>query len=245
MSMLRTRLIDARKRYSIAAKNTEADIQRSGLSGLLSEKVVGIGVAIEWIRRAAEMENVSFIGGQLNRSDHKQAFVELLRFNFLWSGINGIYSRPSLLAHFGSTTASEYRDFLLLYKTVNSGSLASYLATLHTILASATSPRMPNRLPGQTVTTLLAIQSKYLEHASTKGGTAKTVAKAANSGSIGSLDLPTLIYAFRNWSVHGAALGGSFGSRPGFLNYVTTLQLALAEIHFSTADKLAREIPAP
>jgi hypothetical protein len=73
-----------------------------------------------------------------------------------------------------------------------------------------------------------------------RGIAAKAVATAAGSGNVSALDLPTLLYAFRNWSVHGNALDGSFGSRPGFLRYVGILQDTLAEIHLATSTRLSR-----
>lgn len=243
MTPQRKRLLDARKRYSECAKLIESRIKATGLSTVLSEQVIGTGVAVDWLRRAAEMDDISFMGSQLHNSEHKTSFVELLRFTFTWFGLNAIFSRPSLLRLIGSSaTPGEFGDFLVLFDATSLPNGASQLAELHDILSKSTSPRMPGRKAGDQVTTLLAIQTKYLQHAAKKGSTAKQIDDAAQSGNIASLKLPTLVYAFRNWSVHGAALDGSFGTRPGFARYVGILQDVMAEVHHNTAGNLLTKI---
>lgn len=243
MTPLRLRLLAARKKYSRCAHLLELQIKASGLTPLLSERVIGCGVAVDWVRRAAEMDDLAFIGNQLNESEHKPSFVELLRFNFSWFGLNAIFSRPRLLSLVGAPSSqSELDAFLVLFNKTVLPNAQAQLTELHGYLQKSTSPRMPGLARGTAVTTLTAIQAKYLDHAASKGTTAKQIALAASSGNIASLGLPTLLYAFRNWSVHGAALDGSFGTRPGFVRYVEILQEVLAEVHCSTADEIETAI---
>ena len=59
----------------------------------------------------------------------------------------------------------------------------------------------------------------------------KKLSAAASSGSYAALDLPTLIYATRNWNVHGVLLSSAFrGTRKKFNLWITSANLALAMI---------------
>jgi len=239
LTPLRKRLLEARKKYSSCANVLESKIKASELSVVLSEQVIGVGCALDWVRRAAEMDDIAFIGDQLNRSEHKPSFVELLRFNFCWFGLNAIFSRPSLLGLFCQQKGqSEFDDFCVLFDQATLPNTQTQLDKLHALLRTETSPRMPLLLAGTKVTTLRAIHTKYLKHTSSKGKTAKRIAAASETGEFVELNLPTLLYAFRNWSVHGAALDGSFGTRPGFIEYVSILQAVIADVHYSTAKNL-------
>lgn len=243
MTPLRLKLLNARKSYSKCANLVEGRISASDLSQSLSEQIIGIGVAADWLRKAAEMDDISFIGKQLNESEHKRSFVELLRFNFTWFGLNAIFSRPRLRDLIGQPNSiSEFDDFLVLFNSATIPNANVHADELHAILAKSTSPRIPGQPPGTTVSTLYAIESKYLQHAANKGRTASYVSTAARSGNVTALNLPTLIYAFRNWSVHGAAIDGSFGTRPGFVRYVEILQDVMADVHFCTAQTLANRL---
>jgi hypothetical protein len=237
MNPPRTVLLQARKKYSECAKRIESRIATVGLTQVLSDQIVGVGVAGDWVRRAAEMEDVVYIGKQLERSSRKGAFVEVLRYTFAWFGINAVFSRPALLNLLGQpTTTSELSAFRVLYDSTTLPNATALQARLHSILAAQTSPRLPNVAPGTVVSTVHAIHTKYLSHHN-KGLASQAVAQAA-AGNFSQLTIPKLLYAFRNWSVHGNALEGSFGTRPGFITYVETLEEILAEVHLTTATRL-------
>ena len=164
MTPQRRRLLDARKKYSRCANLIESKIKTSGLSEVLSEQVIGTGVAVDWVRRAAEMDDVSFIGNQLDESEHKLSFIELLRFTFSWFGLNAIFSRPSLLSLFGQpSSSSEFDAFLVLFNIASLPDAPAQVAELHALLKRNTAPRMPGLQKGTIVSTLLAIQTKYLQ----------------------------------------------------------------------------------
>jgi len=189
------------------------------------------------------MEDITYLGDQLNDSKRKIPFVELLRYSFSWFGINAIFARPALVSLIGvPPDRSEFAYFLVLFNSTPLPNAPAQLADLHRLLGSQVSSRLPG-IPSVTpVTTLNAIQTKYLSHHKSKHKTANAIARAAISGNLGSLDLPTLLYAFRNWSVHGNALDGCFGSRPGFLQYIGILQQVLADVHSATAARLFAKI---
>jgi hypothetical protein len=238
MESHRHTLLEARRAYSWCASKVENKIKTNTLDNSLSEKIVGLGVGTEWLRRATEMNEIQYIGKNLNKSRKNDSFVELLRFSFSWFSLNAIFTRPELRSLIGKPDGmGEYNEFRVLYDNAVLTSAQSRLLQLQTLLKTPTSPRMPGKLKGEVVSTLAVISLRYLPQKS-PGKTAKAIKNAANSGDFSELDMPTLLYAFRNWSVHGNALDGCFGSRPGFIQYTRLLQETLAEIHLQTSKDL-------
>ena len=247
MTSTRTKFLTARKLYSQCARRVETTIQAApAFTARLSEQIVGLGVACDWVRRAAEMETISFLGDNLNDSSWQPSFVEMTRFGFAWYGINAIFSRKELLGLLGSCPDdSELERFRVLWNVAVarlpslSSAVPSHEANLRSILAQSTTPRMPDIAKGTTVTTLRAVITKYVPPESrTKGRAAKAMQDAAATGNLSTLDLPILLYVFRNWAIHGNALHGSFGSKPRFLAYVESLSDILADVHIGTATAL-------
>ncbi len=233
----RNTLLQARKFYSECANKVEKNIEALGLTPLLSTQIIGIGVATEWIRRAAEMENIHYMGKNLNKSKSSDLFVEILRFDFSWFALNAIFTRNELLSLFGTPSdRSEYSAFHLLYTSAMPQNTAARLQKLHLLLNAPVATRLPNT-SNHSVSTLQAIYLKYLP-SNIRGRTARAVQQSVQAGSANSLDMPTLLYVFRNWSVHGNTLHGCFGSHPGFHEYISLLQETLADIHYDTASKL-------
>lgn len=237
----RETLFNARKIYSQCAKKVEQSITAQGLTPLLSTQVIGIGVAAEWLRRAAEMDNIHYIGKNLNKSKSSDLFIELLRFNFSWFALNAIFTRSELLSLFGSPIKNgEYSEFELLYTSaIVAANEAVRLQQLHLLLNTQITTRLPSTSNHSLspVSTLKAIYLKYLP-SNIHGVTAKSIKQAVTAGNANSLDMPTLLYGFRNWSVHGNTLHGCFGSHPRFYEYISLLQETLADVHYGTATKL-------
>jgi hypothetical protein len=234
----RDTLLQARKFYSKCANKVEQTIEAQGLTPLLSTQIVGIGVATEWIRRAAEMDNINYMGKNLNKSRSSDLFVEILRFNFSWFALNAIFTRNELLSLFGTPSdSSEYSAFHLLYTSAIPPNAAARLQKLHLLLNAPITTRLPIT-SNHSVSTLQAIYLKYLP-SNIRGRTARAIQNAVQAGNANSLDMPTLLYGFRNWSVHGNTLHGCFGSHPGFYEYTFLLQETLADVHFDIAKKLS------
>jgi hypothetical protein len=242
MSPHRDTLLKARKVYSKSAGKVEKSIKDQGYTASLSHKVIGIGTAAEWLRRATEMDKICYMGEEWNKSKKHDLFLEILRFNFSWFALNAIFSREDLLSLFRKIPPekkeNEYSKFLLLYSNALSLNKIEYLEErsnkLHDLLAKETTTRLPypNNSP---VSTLEAIYLKYLPKP--KKAVEEAV-KAVKAGNVDSVEIPMLLYQFRNWSVHGNTLHGCFGSEPGFLEYVSLLQEILADVHYATATKL-------
>jgi len=235
----RNTLLEARKVYSKCASKVENNITQQGITPLLSSQVIGIGIAAEWLRRASEMDKIHYIGKPLNKSKSSERFIELLRFSFSWFALNSIFTRTELLNLFGETSSnSEYDAFYLLYSSSSLINVPQRLEELHRILNTLITTRLPNN-NGNPVSTLQAIYLKYLPIPNgRKGRTARDIEQAVQSGSANSLDMSTLLYAFRNWSVHGNTMHGCFGSHPRFIEYTSLIQETLAELHYDIAVRL-------
>ncbi len=243
MTQTRSKLLTARKTYSLCAARVEAQIKSSNrLTPSLSERIVGIGVACEWTRRAAELEAITFIGNHLNKSPWTPSFIEMMRYGFAWFGINAIYTRDELLHLIGTPTRdTELERFKILFAAaaLPGAVVLARESSLRSILAEQTTPRLPGVATGTTVTTLRAVNEEYVPmNLKIKGSVAQALSTAAATGHFGNLDLPTLLYSFRNWSVHGNVLHGSFGGRPKFSLYVEQLLETLADIHLGAANAL-------
>jgi hypothetical protein len=248
MTPARAKLLDARKLYSKCAARIEQQIKSAPqLSAQLSARIVGIGIACDWVRRAAEMEGISFIGDHLNESPWTPSFVETTRYGFAWYGINAIFARDDVLGIIGAPSPGndgELQRFRILFAAAGLSPVVvvDREVRLRSILAESTTPRLPGIAAGTPTTTLYAIDKKYIPPATKSKGAAKKIAEAAASGNMADLDLPLLLYAFRNWSVHGNALHGSFGGRPKFATYVELLLETLAETHLGTAAALLNKL---
>lgn len=240
------KLLTARKHYSECARIVETQIHAAGsLSERLSERVVGLGIAADWVRRAAEMNAIHFIGEQLNKSERKSAFTDLVRYGFAWFGLNAIFARSSLLHLVGTPSKnSEFERFKVLFQSagIQPGVISTRENALRAILLQQTAPRMPVMPSGTNVTTLQAINAKYVPAEARTSGKGKAIDSAAQTGDVSGLDLPMLLYVFRNWSVHGNALDGSFGGRPKFKEYLEILSESLAEVHVGTAELLRQRL---
>lgn len=244
MSPHRVRIREARKVYSECAGKLEKIIENSEYQEYtvsLSNKLIGIGVAAEWLRYATEMDNIHYIGEKLNKSKKSRLFVELLRFNFSWFALNAIFTRNDLLSLFGTPSDNaEYSAFSLLYTHSVPPNATVRLQKLHLLLNTPITTRLPST-SSHCVSTLEAIHRKYLPD-NIRGRTARAMEQAVKAGNANSLDMPTLLYGFRNWSVHGNTLHGCFGSHPGFLEYASLLQETLADVHYATATKLMNSL---
>lgn len=235
----RVTLFRARKAYSECARKVEESIKAQGYTASLSNKVIGIGVAAEWVRRAAEMDSIHYIGKNLNESKKSDLFIELLRFNFSWFALDAIFSRKDLLSLFAplpNPCDSEYSKMSHLYTRAVPPNETVRLDKLYGLLNTTITTRLPDT-SNDSVSTLKAISLKYLPN-NIKGHVAKLVKQAVQTENTECLKIPELLYLFRNWSVHGNALPGCFGSHSRFLEYASLLQETLADVHYGTATKL-------
>jgi hypothetical protein len=231
-------LLNARRVYSKCAAKIENKIKTGNYTEELSSQIVGVGLAADWVRRAAEMDSIQFIGNHLNNSDRNQSFVELTRFGFSWYGINALFARDEVIKILGTLGVdSELERFRIIFNSaaLPQSEIDTYQNRIWNLLKQKTTPRLPNSSVVSGVTVLQAINAKYVPSNIKTKGLPKRINLAAQTDNLTGLDLPSLIYAFRNWSVHGNALDGAFGGKPRFLAYISEINNALAKIHLGVA----------
>jgi len=73
-------------------------------------------------------------------------------------------------------------------------------------------------------------------------GVGKTIQDAITSRNYSLLDLATIIYAMRNWSVHGGLIGSSFRSVPRFNHFIATILAAISDIHAGVSRALLAKV---
>jgi hypothetical protein len=154
----------------------------------------------------------------------------------MWTATNALFSRGEILKLIdpsASGTGSELERFKILFKgaSLAPGDEQAYVKLLHTLLAL---PMHVKHFPWASVnsppTLLEVIYYKYtVAHEQTKG-VGKKLLLAATTSNYSLLDLPTLIYATRNWNIHGVLLSSSFrGTRKKFNLWIDTINIALAK----------------
>ncbi|WP_457354184.1 hypothetical protein [Roseateles sp. P5_D6] len=242
MTTAKDKFENASQTYAKAAKNLERRLTDPKVqTEEESERLIGLGVAIDWTRRASHLHPLNYDSKFLNKSARSPGVTEMVRFNLAWSGMNALFSRPSILNLFGGTTAkSELQRFRFLYGKagLTAATAADQESALQQLLAIHINTRVPGVPAGQTVTTLHSLFYKYTPSDVQNMATGKVIRNALTSGNFSALDLPLLIYAMRNWSVHGGIIGSSFRSDTRFDMYIGTVQMALADVHETLAKKL-------
>src|ERR1019366_8452311 len=114
------------------------------------------------------------------------------------------------------------------------------LKTLHNILGIPMEVKDFPWLPvGSIPKSFEVIYYKYMTASEQSRPLGKKLAAASAAGTISSLDLATIIYATRNWHVHGALLSSSFrGPRKRFELYINTINKALAGVLDGVGNQL-------
>lgn len=245
LSSVRSMLMNARKQYSKCASRVEHQIQTQGLNQVLSDRVIGIGIAASWLRRASEMDRIQYVGKHLNQSEHCDRFTDFVRFGFVWFSLNAIYDRESILSLLANVSKgyNEFEKFELLFKVGLISSQAviedELRSLLDTNIATRTVGGLQKPVP---ITTLSSIYSKYIPSGTVRGKAGKALFDAANKGCSSNVDLPIMLYGFRNWSLHGNAIDGCFGSHVAFTRYQEILTTVLAQVHLNVSSELLRKL---
>lgn len=210
-----------------------------------SELRIAFGIASDWTRRASSMHPITYASRLMNKSSKTHSVSEMIRFNLSWSGMNALFSRNSVFALFGPVVPkSELDRFKLLYQSsgVSTVAMASGLANLQNILSTASTSTVPGHPKGASLPVLQILHEKYTPVQYQTTATGKLIASVLKSNSFSALDMPTLIYLMRNWSVHGGLLGSNFRSVPRFDLYIKTVSDALAEVHSSLAARMLAKL---
>lgn len=234
---LTTSLHQAAKSFGQCAQAIESNASGSTLAPADYEKIIGFGMACDWLGWAKHFGAISYTDHRRSNSDRAHALNELTHFMFLWTATNALFARTEILHLLDpslSNGASELQRFRVLFN--NSGVSATDVAAMETKLHSLLAlPMHVQHFPWVAInnppTILEVIYFKYTVPSEQSRGLGKKLLHAATTGNYSSLDLPTLIYATRNWNIHGVLLSSSFrGTRKKFDLWIDTINVALAHI---------------
>ena len=211
-----------------------------------AELQIGLGTCADWIAWAASLRTLDFSSARKRRSPRSVNYLESTRFTFVWTGANALFSRDQILARLTSSAlpASELDRFVILYRAaaLSSTEQAALLAPMHRTLGLT---RKPEAFPWAPLSSIRIIDLVYHKYTpdmyKSRGAAARRVKDVATGAQpITSLDLPTLIYATRNWILHGALVDSSFrGSPRDYRVFVTAATDALAIIVGRVANALS------
>lgn len=210
-----------------------------------SELLIGFGIASDWVRRAAAMQPLEYDKRHMNKSAKSPAVSEMVRFTMAWSGLNALFARPEVVNLFGGTNKTSELE-LFRYFLQNSGlsmaTISGYEMTLQNLLSASVSSYIPGHLPGTVLPSLQVLHEKFTPLPYRTRGVGKVIDTAISSGNFASLDLATIVYAMRNWSVHGGLIGSSFRSVPRFRVFIRNILAAIADIHVGVSTELLKKV---
>lgn len=214
-------------------------------SPIESELRIAFGISSDWTRRASSMRPVDYNSRIMRNSSKAPSVAEMIRFGLSWSGMNALFCRNSIINLFTtSVPVSELKRFKLLYNNCNIDlvKMSARLTNLHNILSTTTTSYVPGYAPGTPLPILKVLHSKYTPIQYQTMATGNVINQCLTSGSYSSLDMPTLIYLMRNWSVHGSILGSNFRSVPRFNLYIDTINEALSDVHLGISKELLTKL---
>lgn len=240
--MPRSKLESAGKTYGACARavQTKSASPKKPTAQEL-ELLIGFGIASDWVRRAAALEPLQYDKRFMNKSAKSPAVAEMIRFTMAWSGLNALFARPEVLKLLGGTSAtSELKlfQYLLSNSGLSASAVAGYEAKLRALLSSTVVSTVPGHSPGTALPCIQVLHEKFTPQPYRSKGVGRTIQYAISSGNYTLLDLPTIVYAMRNWSVHGGLIGSSFRSVPRFNSFIGNVLAATSDIHDSVSKKL-------
>jgi hypothetical protein len=239
----------AAREFSQCARTLKARSASSGTTAPETEKLIGLGIAIDWARWAQHLVKIKHSIRKPSTREKEDGLTELTRFTFMWTATNALFARSAIIGTLDRSAASERTElarFRVLYE--HSGILPAEVtkleSVLHSLLAEQTHVQhFPWARLHSTPTVLELIFFKYTVLDYQRRGIGPALHQAVTSGNYTHLDLPTLIYATRNWNIHGVILSSSFrGPRQRFLSWINTTNMALARVLEGTATALSKKM---
>ena len=200
-----------------------------------AELQIGLGTAGDWIAWASRLRALNFSSSIKRGSRRAKSYLESTRFTYTWTAANALFSRDRVMKHLhkGKLPPGELSRFRLMYgdSGLSGSNEAQILAQLHATLSSLRHPDEFPWAPLAEVRIIDLIYYKYTPDAYKGRGPSGQAIEAVVIGGqpVSSLDLPTLIYATRNWTFHGSLIDSSFRGAPQqYQLFITTITKALA-----------------
>ena len=201
------------------------------------ERIVGLGIASDWLNWAQALKSMTYSDRRLAKSRRRYGLQELTRFTFMWTATNALFARPAILNLLGGNLGAKLPELdrfrvLLQKSSLPATDVTSYESKLHSLLATEMQvEHFPWSARVGPVTTLEVIYHKYTVASEQARGVGKKLHHAATAKNYSGLDLATLIYATRNWNIHGVLITTSFrGPEQKFNLWIDTVNAALARI---------------
>jgi hypothetical protein len=234
---LTSSLTQAATNFGQCAKLIENKAAPNPLPPVGYEQLIAFGMARDWVGWAKDFGSIAFTNRRRSKSDRAHALNELTRFTYMWTAANAVFARTEVLRLADPTIASgasELERFRVLFKRsgLSPSDIAAKENTLHSLLRLPMNVKhFPWVATNSPPTILEVIYFKYTVQAEQTRGTGKKILNATVTGNYAALDLPTLIYATRNWNIHGVLLSSSFrGTQKKFDLWIDTINLALAQV---------------
>ncbi|MCW1912118.1 hypothetical protein OJ996_00945 [Luteolibacter sp. GHJ8] len=224
-----------------------------------AEKLVGFGTARDWIRWAVALEDLKFSTRSETKSARGQGILESVRFNQMWTSANALFAKDSILTLAASVTSfpnsiqnSEAKRFEVLYQsaaldpTLESACVGN-INSLLSMECRADSMVGVLRADG-TPTMWEIIYHKYMRPEDRTRPMGSAIGAALNAASVANaaaaaagtkrvnhappaIQGPALIYAARNWAVHGMLITSFFrGSHQKYITFINNITLLLAAV---------------
>jgi hypothetical protein len=201
------------------------------------EMQIGFGLCADWQRWAAGLDKLRFATKSEKRSSRAEGLIESTRFNYMWTGANALFSRDSILSLAKQPLPkldSELHRFEVLYDfaQVPTALVAAEHKLLNQLLNMECKAEPISGAPKKSHYKMLEmIFYKYTVANQQKTRVGKMIKDALNAAPSPALDVPVIIYAARNWNVHGVLISSSFrGTRKKYVKFVESIMLVLSNV---------------
>jgi hypothetical protein len=123
-----------------SAKAIAAKSGRTALSASDYEILIGLGIALDWIGWARDLDCISYTNSKRESFERAYGTSELTRFTFMWTAANALFSRGSILSLIDPSTSgigSELERFRILFdgSWLADVDEKAYVNNLHAILS--------------------------------------------------------------------------------------------------------------
>lgn len=210
-----------------------------------SELLIGFGIASDWVRRAAALQPLKYDKRLMNKSPKTPAVTEMIRFTMAWSGLNALFARPEVVNLFGGTSATSELNlfkFFLSNSGVSPSVISGHENNLQALLAASVTSTVPGYPAGTSLPSLQVLHEKFTPAPYRNIGVGRKIQTTITTGNYSALDLATIVYAMRNWSVHGGLIGSSFRSVPRFNKFIEVVLAAISDVHLGVSSELLKKV---
>lgn len=236
----------ASRNYSLCAKEVSNNCRNLARpTRRVSERLIGFGIASDWVRRAAQLRPLDYRIAKMRKDSKAPAVSQMVRFSMTWSGLNALFARDEvldLLGGHGRPSELSRFEWVLRKSRLLQATIDNYENSLRDVLGREVQSYIPGLRAGTRVTTLRLLHEKYTPPDYRARGVGQRIQRAISSNSLSHLELAAMIYAMRNWHLHGGMMSSSFNSVPGFKKFIDTVLDATSAIHLGFSKELLAEL---